>query len=170
MKPSKRSCCCSRFCAAGLVASFFSVRCMRSCSYGAENPAQSQRVPSRRQRINDPLLTHVVLYGAFLVLRPLLTAVIARTRCAQAIRLPARHRPHRAVARRGGAERVLEDRVKGREPQRELTEFQRGLERAAKANAVRERARARQERKQGPATKRRIGDHPRREGSARTRD
>jgi len=62
--------------------------------------------PSRRQRINDPLLTHVVLYGAFLVLRPLLTAVIARTRCAQAIRLPARHRPHRAVARRGGAERV----------------------------------------------------------------
>jgi hypothetical protein len=47
----------------------------------------------------------------------------------------------------------LEDRVKGREPQRELTEFQRGLERAAKANAVRERARARQKRKQGPATK-----------------
>ena len=45
----------------------------------------------------------------------------------------------------------LADRVQGQEPRRELTEFQRGLEKAAKANAARERAKATRKRKQGPA-------------------
>jgi len=47
----------------------------------------------------------------------------------------------------------MEDRVRGQEPQPQLTEFQRGLERAAKANATRERTRAARRRKQGPLKK-----------------
>jgi hypothetical protein len=43
----------------------------------SDQPGAPSRPSAGRRRIRDPLLKHVVLYGAFLVLRPLLTAVVA---------------------------------------------------------------------------------------------
>lgn len=40
-------------------------------------PRAPSGASARRRKIRDPLLKHVVLYGAFLVLRPLLAAVVA---------------------------------------------------------------------------------------------